>query len=230
MKKLMTKMAVCALLAGVLIAGCRKSQKTDSVAQADKNISTFINSPDGLTGALKDNYVDFSFKYPQSWLMDPASSQDGASNFVRVERRMVDKGGKFTLENFAVGYLHGTGTASGDKALLPKLAKELEGKFSHDFSDYRLISDGPAKLGEYSGYGFRFESVIKDTPHGAITLWGRMMFIPNPKAGEKNGVSVMMLGSSLVPEIKSASDVGVKGQLPVILKSFKIGKTESNEQ
>jgi len=50
------------------------------------------------------------------------------------------------------------------------------------------------------------------------------MLLPNPQAGKKNGVTLVMLGSSLATEIKSASDVGVKGQLPVILKSFKMGK------
>ncbi|MEO6909010.1 MAG: hypothetical protein ABI210_14090 [Abditibacteriaceae bacterium] len=218
------KMAVITFLASVFIAGCQKAQKITSLQKADNETSTFINSPDGLTGALKENYVDFQFDYPKSWVMDPASSQDGASNFVRVERRIADKGGKFTQENFAVGYFHGTGTASGDKALMPKVAKGLEEKFAQNFDNYKFISDGPAKLGSYSGYEFRFESIIKDTPHGTVTLWGRTILLPNPKASEKNGVSIVIMGSNLVPEIKSAADVGVKGQLPVILKSFKMGK------
>lgn len=225
----MLKIAACVLLAGTLIAGCQKPPQTASQENTNLKTSTFINSSDGLTGALKDNYVDFSFDYPESWVMDPASSQDGASNFVRVERRLTDKGGKFTQENFAVGYFHGTGSPSGDKALLPKLAKQLEEQFAHGFSNYRLISQGPAKIGNYNGYGFRFESLVKNTSHGPVTLWGRMVLLPNPKANEKNGVSIMMLGSNLAPEIKSASDVGVKGELPVILKSFRIGKTTDNE-
>lgn len=225
----MTKVAVCVLLAGALIAGCQKSPQTASQEKANSNTTPFINSPDGLTGALKDNYVDFSFDCPESWVMDPASGKDGASNFVRVERRLTDKGGKFTLENFAVGYFHGSGSVSGDKALLPKLAKQLETQFEHGFSNYRLISQGPAKIGNYSGYGFRFESLVKNTSHGPVTLWGRMVLLPNPKAGQKNGVSIMMLGSNLAPEIKDASDVGVKGQLPIILKSFRIGKEKGSE-
>jgi len=229
-RNILTKLTVCALLTSAFIAGCQKSQKTTPIEKADTETSTFINAPDGLTGELKNNYADFQFDYPQSWVMDPASSQDGASNYVRVERRKTDKGGKFTLENFAVGYFHGTGTANGDKTLLPKVAKQLEDQFSHGFENYKLISSGPAKLGNYSGYQFRFESVIKDTPHGAVTLWGRTMLLPNPKVGEKNGVSIVMMGSSLAPEIKSAADVGVKGQLPIILKSFHIGKAVSSEQ
>ncbi len=229
-REILTKLTVCALLASAFIAGCQKKQKTTPTEKADLKTSTFINAPDGLTGALKDNYVDFQFDYPQSWVMDPASSQDGASNYIRVERRKTDKGGNFTLENFAVGYFHGSGTAAGDKALLPKVAKQLEEKFAHGFENYKLISSGPAKLGNYSGYQFRFESVIKDTPHGTVTLWGRTILLPNPKAGEKNGVSIVMMGSSLAPEIKSATDVGVKGQLPIILKSFRIGKDKSDKK
>src|SRR5690606_37052484 len=109
-------------------------------------------------------------------------------------------------------------------------AKQLEEKFAHGFSDYHLISQGTTKLGDYSGYEFRFSSVVKNTPHGNITVWGRTVLLPNPQPGEKQGVTIVMMGSSLAPEIKSGSDLGVKGQLPVILKSFKIGKSESNEQ
>jgi hypothetical protein len=226
--KISSQLVVCALLVSVFIAGCQRSQKTTSLQKAESETSTFINSPEGLTGALKENYVDFQFKYPQSWIIDPASSQDGASNFVRVERRIADKGGKFTQENFAVGYLHGSGTVNGDKTLLPKIAKKLEKQFEQGFDNYDLLSEGPVKLGQYSGYQFRFQSVIKDTPHGTVTLWGRTILLPNPKAGEKNGVSIVMLGSSLAPELKSAADVGVKGELPIILKSFKMGKDTDN--
>jgi len=229
-RKIFTKLAVCALLTSAFVAGCNKSQQANSTQKDDIKTSTFINSSDGLSGALKENYVDFQFDYPDSWVMDPASSQDGASNFVRVERRIADKGGKFTQENFAVGYFHGTGTVHGDKELMPKVAKQLEEQFSHGFSHYKFISDGPTTLGKYNGYGFRFESVINDTPHGTVTLWGRTILLPNPEAGKKNGVTIVMLGSSLATEIKSASDVGVKGQLPVILKSFKLGKAATESE
>jgi len=222
-KTIISRLAAALLLAG-LLAGCQKTSNTVSLEKADQETRTFINAPDGLTGELKDNYVDFQFDYPKSWVMDPASSQDGASNFVRVERRITDKGGKFTQENFAVGYFSGSGSEQGDKALLPKIAKQLEEKFAHGFSNYRLISQGPAKVGDYSGYEFRFESTIKDTAHGSVTVWGRTVLLPNPKAGEKHGVTIVIMGSSLAPEIKNASDVGVKGQLPIILKSFKLGK------
>lgn len=224
----LTKLTVCALLASAFIAGCQKPQETVPAQKAETETRTFINAPEGLTGELKENYVDFQFEYPQSWVMDPASSQDGASNYVRVERRKTDKNGKFTLENFAVGYFHGTGTVNGDKSLLPKVSKQLEEKFAHGFENYKLISSGPTKLGDYSGYEFRFESIIKETPHGTIKLWGRTILLPNPKAGEKNGVSIVMMGSSLAPEIKSASDVGVKGQLPIVLKSFQLGDEEAD--
>ena len=239
-RNIFTKLTVCAVLSSVFIVGCSKTPQTDTaestgaeVQPADIETRTFVNAPEGLSSELKDNYVDFQFDYPQSWVMDPASSQDGASNYIRVERRMTDDGGKFTLENFAVGYFHGTGTVAGDKSLLPKVAKQLEEKFAHGFDNYKLISTGPAKLGDYSGYEFRFESVVKDTPQGVIKVWGRTILLPNPKVGEKNGVSIVMLGSSLAPEIKSASDVGVKGQLPIILKSFTLGKGDeavNNEQ
>ena len=55
-----------------------------------------------------------------------------------------------------------------------------------------------------------------------MTVWGRVVLLPKPSS--KKGVTLTMLASNLAPEIKSAADVGEKGQLPNILKSFKFEK------
>jgi hypothetical protein len=66
--------------------------------------------------------------------------------------------------------------------------------------------------------------VSKGPEKGDITLWGWVVFLPPGKEGETNGLQLLMLSTSLAPELESADDVGVKGQLPVILNSFKMGK------
>ena len=78
-------------------------------------------------------------------------------------------------------------------------------------------------INSLNGHELKFKSVSRGTEKGDITLWGWVVFLPPGKEGETNGLQLLMLTSSLAPELKSAEDVGVKGELPVILNSFKMG-------
>lgn len=180
----------------------------------------FVNSKDKLDGKLAEHYVDFSFYYPKSWQKDPKAGIPGAVNFAKVERRLPPD---FTQENFAVGWYSSAGSEEGDRAAFPGLAANLSSQFAKGFSEYRKVSEGSVKAGEYDGYEFRFESISRNTEHGDIKIWGRVIFVP-PVNGGKNGVTLLMLATSLAPELKTVNDVGVKGELPMMLESFRFEK------
>jgi hypothetical protein len=180
----------------------------------------FVNSKDKLDGKLAEHYVDFSFYYPERWQKDSKAGVSGASNFAKVERRLPPD---FTQENFAVGWYSSAGSEAGDRAVFPSLVSNLSAQFAKGFSEYRKVSEGPSKAGPYDGYEFRFESMSRGTDKGDIKIWGRVIFLP-PVDGGKNGVTLLMLATSLAPELKSVNDVGVKGELPMMLESFRFGK------
>ena len=186
------------------------------------NAVRFVNSNANLTGKLAEHYVDFSFYYPDGWQKDPKAGVPGAGNFAKVERRLPPN---FTQENFAVGWYASAGSEEGDRATFHTLAENLSAQYAlnSDFSEYRKVSEGPTTTGSYNGYEFRFESVSRNTAKGDIKIWGRVIFVP-PVDGGKNGVTLLMLTTSLAPELKSVNDVGVKGQLPMMLESFRFGK------
>src|SRR5437763_2315386 len=184
------------------------------------NAVEFVNSKDNLDGKLAEHYVDFSFYYHEHWQKDPKAGVPGASNFAKVERRLPPD---FTQENFAVGWYSSAGSAEGDRAVFHTLAENLSDQFAKNFAEYRKVSEGPAKVGAYDGYEFRFESISRNTAKGAINIWGRVIFLP-PVDGGKDGVTLLMLATSLAPEVKSVKDVGVKGELPMMLESFRFGK------
>lgn len=188
------------------------------------NVETksYVNSREGLGGKLSEHYADFSFNYPADWELVPEDRAEG-SNFVKVER----KSGDSTLENFAVGWYTSTGTVAGDRAIFPQLAQQLSSQFSQGFPEYEKVFEGQTKIGAYDAYEFRFKSTARKTPKGDINLWGRVAMIPSGSAAQKNGVALIMLASSLAPEIKRLEDVGVKGELPVIINSFRLGSTSS---
>jgi hypothetical protein len=180
----------------------------------------FVNSVENLDGKLAEHYVDFSFYYPNRWEKDPTAGVPGASNFAKVERRLPPT---FTQENFAVGWYSSAGSAAADSAVFPSLAQKLSAQFEKSFPDYREVSKGETKAGVYQGYEFRFQAMSRNTEKGDIKLWGRLIFLP-PVDGGKNGVTLLMLATSLAPELKSVDDVGVKGELPMMLESFRFGK------
>ena len=90
----------------------------------------------------------------------------------------------------------------------------------------RLVVHHATKVGVYQGYEFRFEGLSKNTTKGDIKLWGRVIFLP-ARDGGKNGVTLLMLTTSLAPELRGVDDVGEKGELPMILESFRFGRPAS---
>jgi hypothetical protein len=180
----------------------------------------FSNSKDTLDGKLAEHYVDFSFYYPESWSRDPAAGVAGAASFVKVERRLPPD---LTQENVAIGWYDSKGTFAADKDDFPRLVTILEGKQLKSFPNYRKLSEGPTKVNSLDAYEIRFEGLSKDTAHGDIKFWGRVIFLPRGVEGDKSGVTLFLFTTSLAPELTSGDDVGEKGELPLILKSFRFG-------
>jgi hypothetical protein len=189
------------------------------------NSAKFINSSGSLDGALVEHYVDFSFYYPQAWKKDPNSGVRGASNFVKVERIQPPN---YTLENAAISWYASKGSYDTDKDLFPKLVEKLSSSYSQNtqrFPAYRKVSEGETMVGPYKGYEFRFESSISDAGSGG-KLWGRIIFLPPVSTDETDGLVMYLLATSLATELTSADDVGVKGELPMILETFRFGKEQ----
>jgi hypothetical protein len=181
----------------------------------------FENSQSNLDGKLADHYLDFSFYYPKTWTMDPKAGVAGASNFAKVER-MLPK--DFTQENFAVGWYTSKGTMAEDSPTYPQLVERMGVTLAKGFPGYRKVSEGPTKINKLDGYEFRFVSVSTGTEKGDIQLWGRVVFLPTGVSGDQTGATLIMLATSLAPELSGVEDVGEKGEMPLILESFRFGK------
>jgi len=183
----------------------------------------FENSNANLDGKLAEHYLDFSFYYPNGWEADPRAGVAGAMNFVKVERRLPPD---FTQENFAVGWYTSQGTFESDTPLFPRLVELVSANLSKDFPEYRKVSEGPTKINSMDAYEFRFVSLSKETSKGDIQIWGRVVFLPSGTAGQTTGATLNMLATSLAPELAGVEDVGDKGQIPVILESFRFEKKQ----
>src|ERR1041384_6147420 len=181
----------------------------------------FVNSKDKLDGVLAEHYFDFSFYYPKNWQTDPKAGVAGATNFVKVERRIPPD---FTQENFVVRWYTSSGTLAGDLSSLPKKVEEFSNSLAKSFPEYRKVSEGPTKVNSLDAYEFKWEGLSKGTEKGDLHLWGRVIFLPTGKEGDTTGAVLSMFTTSLAPELSSVEDVGTQGEAPVILDSFRFGK------
>jgi hypothetical protein len=179
----------------------------------------FVNSKEKLTGKLAEHYVDFSFYYFDRWRKDPEAGTGNSTNFARVQRQLAADAPQ---EIFAVGWYDSTGAKDTDELSYPRLVEDRSAQFARTYPEYTKISEGPTKVGPYDAYEFRFKGMYRKTERGDIQIWGRVLFVPPPEGNR--GVTLLMMASSLASEIKSVDDVGVKGELPMTLASFRFGK------
>jgi hypothetical protein len=185
----------------------------------------FVNSNDDLDGKLAEHYFDFSFYYPESWARDKNAGVAGATNFVKVDRMLPPD---FTQENFAVGWYTSTGTYEGDFPSFPRRVQELSNSLAKIIPEYRKVSEGATTVNSLKGYEFRWQGLSKGTERGDIQVWGRVIFLPTGNEGDTAGATLSMLTTSLAPELSSVADVGERGEVPVILESFRFGKVNTN--
>jgi len=174
----------------------------------DARATRYVNSKSGFTGKLEENYVDFSFDYPSSWKRDPEAGQGGSPNFVKVERLSSDQ---VSFENFAVGY------CNSPPALLRQLAAQANQQFSGGIPQYKKVSEGEVRVAGLDGYEFRFtghSSAPKEEDY-----YGRVVLLPNAEG--RKGATLILLATSESSDVRSVDDLGEKGGLATILRSFK---------
>jgi hypothetical protein len=183
----------------------------------------FVNSKDSLDGKLAEHYFDFSFYYPEGWSKDPKAGIPGAANFARVERHLPPD---FTQESFSVGWYTSAGSFVADLPNFPKRAEEFSASLAKTIPEYEKVSEGPTKINSMDAYEFRWKGLSKGTEKGDLQLWGRVVFLPTGTEGDTTGATLTMLTTSLAGELSSVADVGERGQMPVILESFRFGKKQ----
>jgi hypothetical protein len=193
-------------------------------AQPPPNSERFVNSRGNLDGKLAENYVDFSFYFPNTWKLIPASGGGGSSNFVKVE--LMDSP-ELLLGRFAVSWYVSKGTLETDRDHFPTVASDISKRLSESFKQngksYRKVSEGETTVNSIPGYEFRFETTREEQGKESVVEWGRVIFLPPGVTGQKNGVTLLMLATPKTQGVTSVEDVGKQGELAMILDTFRFG-------
>jgi eukaryotic-like serine/threonine-protein kinase len=177
------------------------------------NTNYFQNTRENLTGELARNYRGFSFFYPSDWEVTPS-----AKNFADVAKR--DERG-LPIEQMLVTFYESKGTFREDLSKFPALVQESNKRFAEQNETYRFIGEGASEInGGWKVYEMKFEAEIPTETGAPLKLYGRRIFMPAMQPGVKTGFVITMLATSLAPEVKSADDVGAKGDLKTILETF----------
>ena len=189
--------------------------KSNRTGSNTAGTTLYVNSRDKFTGALAENYVDFSFRYPNTWEVH----SEPTPSFVRVERNNSDGN---MIESFSVGWFASPGSAVGNTELLSQVTNNVGNQLARNVPTYVKVAEGNTTIGRYKGYELRFVgTAAKYTPR-EVRLWGRIVVIPDFDGG-KNGVLLILVASGHSSEVKGQPDLGEKGELPIILSTFKLG-------
>jgi hypothetical protein len=186
-------------------------------SDAPGSTTKFENSLADLDPSLAEHFVDFSFYYPNNWTLKAAPQ--GSSNFVEVDRRNSPE---VFQENLVVSWYKSKGTLALDLPGLPNAVESMSAKFAKKIPNYQKVSEGKSEINSTEGYEFRFSGVTDDKGKGDLKIWGRVVFLPPGVEGEEHGVTLIMLATSLAPEVTRVEDVGESGQLALILRTFRL--------
>jgi hypothetical protein len=179
----------------------------------------FTNSKESLDGELADRYVGFSFYYPKTWTKDPKAGVKGATSFAKVDRQFSDSTGQFIQERAVVRSYPSKGSFEADTSLFSEQTAAITKSLQNQ--NYEEVSKGETTINSYKAYDVHFKGEFKSDDK-SLPYWGRVIFLPPQSPNEKNGVVIVLLATSYAQGVTSADDVGVKGELKMILESFRL--------
>jgi hypothetical protein len=201
------------LFAAAYFTGGSHVRNITSGSSTDDTV-VYRNTPEGRTGKLAEHYTGFEFRYPKTWSLKPDPE---AANFVTVERAVDGR----TYENLNVGYFSTAGSTEKNQALYPELIAQFQTQFEQQFRDLKKVGEGATKVGSYDGWEGLFTSTTGDDDK-KVNVYTRVILLPN--ADGTKGVTLLMMGTSLCPDLSAPDDLGKKGELPGVLESFKFAE------
>jgi hypothetical protein len=188
----------------------------NSIAERE-HWATYKNELSALPPQLHPLFIGFSFRYPADRLLLIPSE----INFLRLEKNFLTKRKqKMTLETasilpLAVDWVKAC--QENPQAGYPMVLHNLGAQMARFFAaDYREIGIRDATLAGIPSHELLYKVHVKKTEMGSLWFYGRIIVAIK---GDK-GIGLVLTASSLVPQVKSAEDVGVKADLGGVMDTF----------
>lgn len=174
----------------------------DATLRLPNDAKTFTATRENIPAALRSKFVPFSFDYPEGFTV----SVPGEDTYVRVN--------KGDTVSFSVSPASFSTTADKASAYTPTLSA-ISAALGKTFPTYQEVSRGTETVSGVQSRTLLWEAKLKDA-----TLYGKCLLLRQPK--EKSGVVLVLVSSSLDPELKTAADIGTRGELGGIVRSFRL--------
>ncbi len=178
---------------------------------------------DRLNPDLASKFVDFSFSYPTSWKADESAGGERSVLFVDVERALDDDGHPLIQEEISIGPFWFQGDLRNEREAMDQVLDQVSQRLKPSLPSYQEIVRGPLKFGAYQGYGFEFGGWVEQ-PDANLSIFGRFIILPPSVTEREAGLAIRIVGTSAEPELTRLSELGVKGQLPTVIETFRIGQ------
>ena len=209
------------------IFGQQSTNENNQLTSATRTrLKKFVNKRENLNEELTRKFVQFSFDYPESWRVSPDAGTVKATDFVNLHR--VGANAPEHPEYISISTFEADCTSLDDKKMTDDLTKAftqlVETVYSKVFSEVKVLPSKRTAVGNYDAFEIPFQGFSNIESAEKVPVWGRIVVVPGVVKRDSStyGVTMVMFATPYAPEIKSHSDVGVKGELPVILKSFRL--------
>ncbi len=146
----------------------------------------------------------FNLRYPSD--MHKLTPSDG--EYLHLQRKGLDE---FIVEPLQLPAY--TGDVGG---ALPVQASREMAALRQRFPDLEPVEEGKTRINRVAGYSIVFRASRKPR------LYGRVVLLPQPAPGARDGVKLVMLAT---PDggADKARDVGTRGELKTPYRSFRFG-------
>lgn len=189
---------------------------------APPNSIYFENSKTNMGEKLAGQFRGFSLYYPESWKRKLVDKRGNKVDDMFLDIAISNKDG-VPIEHFTVSPYESNGTFKLDTELFPALVEKSNRDISGSLKDatYKVIAQGATTIqnGRWKAYEVNFE-LGGEFDGEPFSIWGRRLWIPVQRPGVKTGFILTMLATSLSKDVKSADDVGKKGDLKKIVQTF----------
>lgn len=180
--------------------------------EAPPNSVFFENSKENLNKDLLKSFRGFQLYYPKGWKRNYSDNK-----FIDISRENENG---LPIEQFMVSPYQSDGTYQKDQEKFAELAKKSNEDLKKFLPNYQMVSQGQTNInGGWKAYEVKFKNV-GEVGGKPFTLWGRRLWVPAARPNVKSGLVVTMFATSLSETVKNVDDVGLKGDLSVILSTF----------
>jgi len=187
------------------------------VQTSPEGLMRFQNNRENLKEELAKNFLGFEIFYPQDW-----TKATTPKDYFDVSKK-AENG--YPIEQIIITRYESRGTMTLDRPNFPKLVEKSNQdlkKPNNLGESYKVVSEGETTLqnGRWKAYEVKFQGSFEPNKSEKINVWGRRLWIPVQRAGERNGFVITLLATSLSDDVKSVDEVGTNGDLAKILETF----------